>query len=43
MDSRMSLAWDDGALKMTTEFQAFENGDEVFTRTWLHRFPWTDR
>jgi putative CocE/NonD family hydrolase len=43
MDSQMSLVWDDGALKMDTNFQAFENGKEVFSRTWLHRFPWIDR
>jgi hypothetical protein len=43
MDSQMSLSWDDGALKMDTSFQAFENEEEVFRRTWLHRFPWIDR
>ena len=43
MDSQMSLVWDEGALKMDTNFQAFENGEEVFSRTWLHRFPWIDR
>ena len=43
MDSQMSLVWDEGALRMDTNFQAFENGEEVFSRTWLHRFPWIDR
>jgi putative CocE/NonD family hydrolase len=43
MESQMSLVWDEGALRMNTGFQAFENGEEVFSRTWLHRFPWIDR
>jgi hypothetical protein len=43
MESQMSLVWDEGALRMDTGFQAFENGEEVFSRIWLHRFPWIDR
>jgi hypothetical protein len=43
MDSDMSLAWEDGALRMDTSFKAFEDGREVFSRDWLHRFPWIDR
>jgi putative CocE/NonD family hydrolase len=43
MESSMSLAWEDGALRMDTAFQAYENGEPACSRTWLHRFPWIDR
>lgn len=43
LDSEVGLVWDDGMLRMDTRFQAFEGGEEVFSRTWQHRFPWIDR